>query len=85
MVWLDDYLAAGYQAGPAGLVRNGLLPFAVLLAVSAGFYLGMKKLYRASNYEATQAMFTLFVTAFLVLTAIGVWFRGAGMQLGWAG
>jgi len=85
MVWLDDYLAAGYQAGPAGLIRNGLLPFSILLAVSAGFYWGVQKIYKASNYEVIQAMFTLIVTAFVVLTVIGVWFRGAGMQLGWAG
>ena len=84
MVWLDDHLAAGYQAGPAGLVRNGLLPFAILLAVSAVFYLALRKIFKADNYEMVQAMFTLIVTSFVVLTVIGVWFRGAGMQLGWA-
>jgi len=83
MVWLDDYVAAGYQAGPAGLVRNGLQPFAALLAVGAGFYWGMKKIFKADNYEMVQTMFTLIATALVVLTAIGVWFRGAGMQLGW--
>jgi quinol-cytochrome oxidoreductase complex cytochrome b subunit len=85
MVWLDDHLAAGYQAGPAGLVRNGLLPFAILLAVSAAFYLALRKIFKANSYEMVQAMFTLIVTSFVVLTVIGVWFRGAGMQLGWAG
>lgn len=84
MVWLDDYLAAGYQAGPAGLVRNGLLPFAILLAVCAVFYWVVRKIFRANNYEMVQAMFTLIATSFVVLTVIGVWFRGAGMQLGWA-
>jgi len=84
MVWLDDYLAAGYQAGPAGLARNGLLPFAILLAVGAVFYGAVRRIFKANNYEMVQAMFTLIVTSFLVLTAIGVWFRGAGMQLGWA-
>jgi len=85
MVWLDEFVASGYQAGPAGLVRNGLLPFSVLLLVSAVFYLGMKKIFKASRYEMIQTMFTLFVSAFVVLTLIGVWFRGVGMQLGWAG
>jgi len=84
MVWLDDYLAAGYQAGPAGLVRNGLLPFAVLLAVGAVFYWVMKRIFKAGTYEMMQTMFTLIATSFVVLTVIGVWFRGAGMQLGWA-
>jgi len=84
MVWLDDHLAAGYQAGPAGLVRNGVLPFAILLAVSAFFYGAFRKIFKANHYEMVQAMFTLIVTSFAVLTVIGVWFRGAGMQLGWA-
>ncbi len=83
-VWLDDFAAASYNAGPAGLVRNGLLPFTVLLAVCAGFYWLVKQTFRANNNEAIQAMFTLIVTSFVVLTIIGVWFRGAGMQLGWA-
>jgi len=84
MVWLDDFLGAGYQAGPAGLVRNGLLPFAILLAVIAVFYWAARKIFKANNYEMVQAMFTLILTSFVVLTLIGVWFRGAGMQLGWA-
>jgi len=83
-VWFDAYATAVWRAGPAGLVSNGLLPFAVLLAVCAGFYWLVKKTFQANNNEAIQAMFTLLVTSFVVLTVIGVWFRGAGMQLGWA-
>jgi magnesium-transporting ATPase (P-type) len=85
MVWLDEYATTTYQAGPAGLVRNGLLPFSALLLVSVVFYWGMKKIFKASRYEMVQTMFTLFVSAFVVLTLIGVWFRGVDMQLGWAG
>jgi hypothetical protein len=43
------------------------------------------KAFKANHSEAIQALFTLLVTAFVVLTTIGVWFRGAGMQLVWAG
>jgi hypothetical protein len=30
-----------------------------------------------------QTVFVFVSTAFVVLTAIGVWFRGEGMGLGW--
>ena len=83
-VMLDDFANAVYQAGPAGLVKNGLLPFAVLLTVCGGFYWLVKRTFKAGHREAIQTLFTLLVTAFVVLTLIGVWFRGADMQLMWA-
>ena len=43
----------------------------------------IKKAFNATNNEAVQALFTLLITAFVVLTIIGVWFRGTGMQLMW--
>ena len=83
-VLLDEFTDAVYQAGPAGLVSNGLLPFAILLAVCGGFYWLVKKVYRAERHEAIQTLFTLLVTAFVVLTLIGIWLRGTDMQLMWA-
>ena len=83
-VLLDEFVIGAGQAGPAGLIRNGLLPFVIVLLVSAGFYWLVKKSFGSTNNEAIQALFTLLVTAFVVLTIIGVFFRGAGMQLMWA-
>jgi quinol-cytochrome oxidoreductase complex cytochrome b subunit len=81
-VLIDEYLLV---AGTAGFVSRGILPFVLILAVSGGFYLLVKKAFDASNNEAVQAVFTLLATAFITLTIIGVWFRGTGMQLMWAG
>ena len=67
------------------MISNGLMPFTFILAVCAGFYLLMKKGFKATNNEAIQALFTLLMTPFVVLTVIGIWFRGTGMQLMWAG
>ena len=84
-VLLSEFVINSGQSGPASLVRNGLLPFALILAVCGGFYQWVRKGFKATNNEAVQALFTLLMTAFVVLTVIGVWFRGPGMQLVWAG
>ena len=39
----------------------------------------------ATGAELAQAAFTAIVAAFLVLTLIGVFFRGPGMALAWPG
>ncbi len=82
-VLLDEFVLGVDPAGPAAIINNGLLPFTCLLGVCAGFYWLVKRAFSATNNEAVQALFTLLVTSFVVLTMIGVWFRGAGMQLEW--
>ena len=81
-VLADEYLL---PANPPGFIGSGVLPFALVITICAGFYLLLKKTFGANNNEAVQALFTLLATAFVVLTVIGVWFRGTGMQLMWAG
>ena len=82
-VLLDEFMVGTGKAGPAGIISNGLLPFVIVLLICAGFYWLVKKSFNSTNNEAIQALFTLVVTAFVVLTIIGVWFRGAGMHLMW--
>ncbi len=83
-VLLDEFVIGVNPTGPANLINNGLLPFVIVLAVCTGFYWLIKRAFSATNNEAIQALFTLLMTAFVVLTVIGVWFRGTGMQLMWA-
>ncbi|UCG13626.1 MAG: cytochrome b N-terminal domain-containing protein [Deltaproteobacteria bacterium] len=63
------------------VVSNGLLPAAIALAAVVGFYVLIKRIYNATNNEAIQAAFVLLLCSFLVLTIIGIWFRGKGMAL----
>ena len=63
------------------LISNGWIPFVIILAGIAGFYVLIKRKYDAKNNEAIQALFVLFLVAFLILTATGIWFRGPGMKL----
>jgi hypothetical protein len=82
-VLLDEYVIGAGQAGAASLINNGLVPFVILFTFCVGFYWVVKRLFSATNNEAVQALFTLLITAFVVLTIIGVWFRGTGMHLMW--
>ena len=84
-VVLNELVAAEKTVGPPDMINTGLLPVAAIIALCTGFYVLMKKGFKANNNEATQALFTLLTMAFVVLTVIGIWFRGTGMQLMWAG
>jgi quinol-cytochrome oxidoreductase complex cytochrome b subunit len=61
-------------------VSNGLIPFILDLLFLAGFYVIVKKKYSATKQEMVQAVFVFLITSFVVLTIVGVWFRGAGMK-----
>jgi len=84
-VVLDEFVISVNPAGPPDMISHGLLPFTAILAVCGGFYFLMKSGFKATNNEAVQSLFTLLVTSFVALTLTGIWFRGTGMQLMWAG
>lgn len=65
------------------IISNGLLPLMILLLLLIAFTSGIRALYRANDDETRQALFVLLVTAFVILTVIGVAFRGEGMALMW--
>ena len=79
-VLIDEFMIGSKQAGP-NMISSGLVPFAIVLAGCMGFYFLIKRKFEATNNEAIQALFVLLVTGFVVLTIIGVWFRGTGMRL----
>ncbi len=78
LVVLDE----GGGAGGAGWLAGGLLPLAGIVGAGWGT-LALARRRGASRAEAVQALVVLLAVAFVVLTVIGVWFRGAGMALGW--
>ncbi len=65
------------------VVSNGLLPTGVLALMVLGFSGLMRRWYATSRIESVQAMFTLMVVGFVVLTLAGVFFRGVSMRLAW--
>ena len=87
LVMADEWLLdlAGMASGVPPILRNGILPVGVLGLAFWGGYRWLRTRGSATRAEAVQTAFVFFAVAFLVLTAIGVWFRGPGMALGWAG
>jgi quinol-cytochrome oxidoreductase complex cytochrome b subunit len=84
-VLLDDFVLSANTSAPANVISNGLAPFLAVSLICIAWWIWVRKVFSASRNEAVQAMFTLLVTSFVVLTLIGIWFRGPGMQLTWAG
>ena len=86
LVILDEWvldLAALIPGLPS--ISNGLMPLGVLTLGSWAAYRWLRKARSATTSEAVQTGLVFAGVAFVVLTAIGVWFRGPGMALGWAG
>jgi quinol-cytochrome oxidoreductase complex cytochrome b subunit len=75
--------AAGGLAGSAGFVSRGLVPVAALLVVCGVGLRLVRSRFGATRLEAAQALFVFLAAGFVVLTAVGIWFRGPGMQLVW--
>ncbi len=84
-VLLDEHVIGpgAWLPGSAAVISNGLLPFALLFTLVTGYYVLISKVFAETRNEAVQSLFVLLFVAFAVLTATGVWFRGAGMALMW--
>jgi len=87
LIVLDEWVLdlPGLLPGVPPIVSNGLVPVGLLFLGGWAGYRWMRRSRSATRNEAVQAGFVFFGTVFLVLTAIGIWFRGPGMALGWAG
>ncbi len=86
-VVLDEYLIDFQSLMPVlpPEISNGLIPFVIVLGALTGFYFFMKRRFDGNKAEIIQTIFIFLFTSFIVLTVIGVWFRGTGMKLVWLG
>jgi quinol-cytochrome oxidoreductase complex cytochrome b subunit len=85
LVLLDEYWVdlPGWLPSLPTIISNGWVPLAILLLLVILYYEGVRRVFRSSACEARLSVFTLLVMAFVVLTVIGVAFRGEGMALMW--
>jgi hypothetical protein len=74
---------ASWAAGMSSPFRDGLLPLLLILVLTAGLLLAMRKRWGATINETVQSLFVVMVTTLVVLTVVGVFFRGPSMRLIW--
>lgn len=84
-VVLDEYFIdwAAWLPGWPSLVSNGIIPLAFLLLSLVGLDEWLKSTFRATQEERILGQFIFLATGLVVLTIIGIFFRGAGMSLVW--
>ncbi len=84
-VLLDEFFldwTAWLPAWPA-LVSNGLIPLAVLLLPLILLDEWMVRAFKADAEERVIFIATFIFVAFIILTIVGIFFRGSGMSLYW--
>jgi hypothetical protein len=84
-ILVNEYITNFETAMPGmpALISNGILPFLVLIVFMAGYYLLVLYRLRLSKAELVQTVFVFIVVAFIVLTLIGILFRGKDMEISW--
>lgn len=84
-ILLDEYVLdfTGWLSGLPPVVSAGLIPLGIVLAGCFWFHLVLKRKFAPNKNEMVQLFFVLFLTAFILLTIIGIGFRGMGMKLTW--
>jgi quinol-cytochrome oxidoreductase complex cytochrome b subunit len=83
LVLLSEYLINFEMLLPSlsAFISNGIIPFTILVLFIWSFYKVIKKKYKLSLTESVQAIFILIITSFIILTLIGIFFRGVDMAL----
>jgi hypothetical protein len=76
--WMDP---TAWLAGWPIIISSGLVPLALTLLGLAAIYWSPRLIFRARHGEALVGLFTFVAVGLLVLTGIGVFFRGPNMAL----
>ncbi len=67
--------------GIPALISNGVIPLVILFLLMGGYYQFYLKGFRLSKAELVQAIFVFIITAFILLSVTGIFFRGKDMEL----
>jgi len=83
LVLLDEYWLELPELLPTlpVVVANGVLPLVVSLLGLVGIYAGLRRGLRANHSEGLVGLFAFVMMALVVLTVVGVFFRGPNMTL----
>ncbi len=78
--WLD--LLGLFPTWPT-LISNGLIPLLLSLGGLALIYFTLRRAFEATPSEASVGLFSFLMVSLIILTIIGIFFRGANMALIW--
>ena len=62
-------------------ISNGIIPLLIILTLLWYYYKYITKKFKLDFIEVIQTMFVFVTTAFIILTVIGIFFRGVDMAL----
>jgi hypothetical protein len=62
-------------------ISNGIIPLIIVLLILWAFYKYVTRKFSLSYLEVVQTMFVFITTAFVILTIVGIFFRGVDMEL----
>ncbi len=84
-VVLDEFVIdwVGWLPTWPSLISNGLVPLALVLLGLIALDEWVKATFQANKEERILALFVYLFTALIILTIIGIFFRGPGMGLFW--
>ncbi len=84
-VLLDEYVLdwAAWLPNWPTLLSNGAIPLAIVLLGIFALDEILRRSFRVNTEERVLALFIFLFTALVVLTIIGIFFRGPGMALYW--
>jgi len=84
-VVLDEFVLnwADWLSTWPSLISNGLIPLAILALGLIGLDEWIKRAFGANREERILFLFVFIFVALIVLTIIGIFFRGSGMSLYW--
>jgi quinol-cytochrome oxidoreductase complex cytochrome b subunit len=85
VIVLDEYLIdlVSWMPGLSQTLTNGVIPMVLLISGLGGYYFLLKKLFKLSRIEATQALIVFVVVSLVIMTVTCYFFRGRGMSLTW--
>jgi len=84
-VLLDEFVLdwAGWLPSWPSLITTGLIPLAIILLGYVAIDEWFHRAFKANQEERILALFVFAFTALIILTLIGILFRGPGMALYW--
>jgi quinol-cytochrome oxidoreductase complex cytochrome b subunit len=62
-------------------ITNGIVPLIILLLIIWVYHKFVSKRFNLTRIEKAQTIFVFITTAFIILTIIGIFFRGVNMKL----